>query len=62
MRARLNLAGLLRAVGLEQDAITHFEALLELNPNDNQGVRDLLLGSYLAHNRNRECTGVAETL
>ena len=51
MRARLKLAGLLLAVGLEQDAITHYEGILELNPNDNQGVRDLLLGSYLAHGR-----------
>ena len=31
-------------------AIGHFEALLDLNPNDNQGVGDILLGCYLAGN------------
>ncbi len=30
------------------EAIGHFEAMLELNPNDNQGNRDPLLGCYLA--------------
>ena len=29
----------------------HYEALLELNPNDNQGNRYPLLGCYLAHGR-----------
>ena len=51
MRARVDLANMLRAVGLERDAISHFEALLELNPNDNQGLRYVLLGSYLATSR-----------
>ncbi len=50
-RARLNLAEVLRAVGLEQDAIAHYEGLLEVNPNDNQGLRYVLLGSYLAQDR-----------
>ena len=51
MRARVDLANMLRAVGLEQDAISHYDALLELNPNDNQGLRYVLLGSYLATGR-----------
>jgi tetratricopeptide (TPR) repeat protein len=48
MRAMEQLAGLLRAEGFKLDAIKHFEKILELNPNDNQGVRDPLLGLYLA--------------
>jgi lipopolysaccharide biosynthesis regulator YciM len=48
MRARMDLAQLLLSTGRTQDAIRHFEALLELNPNDNQGVRDILLGCYLS--------------
>lgn len=48
MRARHRLAGVLLGAGRSPEAISHFEALLELNPDDNQGVRDALLGSYLA--------------
>lgn len=47
MRARQQLAELLRGVGCNQDAIAHYAAMLELNPNDNQGVRYPLLGAYL---------------
>ena len=52
MRARLELADLQRSLGHYVQATAHYEALLELNPNDNQGVRDPLLGCYLAtHNK-----------
>ena len=47
MRARQGLAECLLRLGKEQEAIKHYEALLELNPNDNQGIRDMLLGCYL---------------
>jgi hypothetical protein len=47
MRARQQLAEMLRGVGCNQDAIAHFAAMLELNPGDNQGVRYPLLGAYL---------------
>jgi len=47
MRARQQLPDLLLDAGCVTEAISHFEALLELNPNDNQGVRDILLGCYL---------------
>jgi tetratricopeptide (TPR) repeat protein len=50
MRARYDFACLLRTLGATREAIRHFEALLELNPNDNQGVRDDLLGCYLTVN------------
>jgi tetratricopeptide (TPR) repeat protein len=48
MRTRGHLAELLRETGRLSEAIGHFEAMLELNPNDNQGNRDPLLGCYLA--------------
>ncbi len=48
MRARMDLAQLLLETGRTEDAIRHFEALLDLNPNDNQGVRDVLLGCYFS--------------
>ncbi len=48
MRALEQLANLLRAEGFKLDAIKHYEKILALNPNDNQGVRDPLLGLYLA--------------
>jgi len=47
MRARQQLADLLLDTGHVSEAISHFGALLELNPNDNQGVRNVLLGCYL---------------
>lgn len=47
MRAMEQLAGLLRAEGIALDAIAIYETMLDLNPNDNQGVRDPLLGLYL---------------
>ena len=47
MRARQELADRLRDAGRTDEAIGHYEAMLELNPNDNQGIRDLLLACYL---------------
>jgi tetratricopeptide (TPR) repeat protein len=47
MRAMEQLAGLLRGEGISLDAIGVYKRMLELNPNDNQGVRDPLLGLYL---------------
>ena len=48
MRALEQLAGLLRGAGLNVDAVSCYEKILALNPNDNQGVRDPLLGLYLS--------------
>jgi tetratricopeptide (TPR) repeat protein len=47
MRARHQLADMLLEAERFDEAIGHFEAMLELNPNDNQGIRELLLGAYL---------------
>ncbi|MBS0171980.1 MAG: hypothetical protein JSR62_16660 [Nitrospira sp.] len=48
MRARQGLADCLWVLGRKQDSIAHCEALLELNPGDNQGIRYGLLNRYLA--------------
>ncbi len=47
MRARHELAEALRADGRYEEAIAEYEAMLELNPADNQGVRYSLLCCYL---------------
>lgn len=51
MRAREQLAESLRQAGRQEEAIAEWNAMLELNPNDNQGVRDVLLPALLALNR-----------
>jgi tetratricopeptide (TPR) repeat protein len=47
MRARAALAEAFHAGGRTQAAIREFEGLLELNPNDNQGLRYSFLGVLL---------------
>ena len=47
MRARAGLAGALLKLGDTDAAIGHFRAMLTLNPNDNQGIRDVLLACLL---------------
>jgi len=42
MRARQGLAGVLRLVGDQPQAVKHYQDMLRLNPNDNQGIRYLL--------------------
>jgi tetratricopeptide (TPR) repeat protein len=51
MRARAELAEALRAAGRLDEAIREYEVMLELNPNDNQGVRYSLLCCYLTLKR-----------
>jgi tetratricopeptide (TPR) repeat protein len=55
MRARMDLANRLSERS-PRKAIDHFEALLKLNPNDNQGARYMLLATYL---RQRDLKGAA---
>lgn len=50
MRARFGLAQCLWALGRNEDAVTHYEELLRLNPGDNQGVRYLLAACLLEIN------------
>jgi tetratricopeptide (TPR) repeat protein len=51
MRARLGLAQTLAALHRDGEAELHYRALLQLNPNDNQGVRYLLLGGVVRTGR-----------
>lgn len=46
MRARLTLIHTLLTLGRPEEAISHMEDMLRLNPNDNQGIRWLLLEWY----------------
>ena len=47
MRARHGLAMTLLQLGEADAALEHFRAMLKLNPNDNQGIRYLLLAGLL---------------
>jgi tetratricopeptide (TPR) repeat protein len=58
MRARHVLAMALREAGEDEEAIGHYRDMLRLNPNDNQGIRDLLMDALLERGRDDE----AETL
>jgi tetratricopeptide (TPR) repeat protein len=50
MRARAALAKAYQVNGRVQDAIREYEGILELNPNDNQGLRYPFLGLVLEAN------------
>ncbi len=52
MRARLGLAQCLWESGQRTQAVEHYAEMLRLNPNDNQGVRFLLLGALVDLDRN----------
>lgn len=47
MRARLGLAQALWAMGRRREAVSHYREMLRLNPEDNQGVRYLLIDALL---------------
>ncbi len=54
MRARAGLAECLWAVGRREEAVAHFQDLLRLNPNDNQGIRDLLMPRLIELGRDKD--------
>jgi tetratricopeptide (TPR) repeat protein len=54
MRTRQGLALCLWAVGEEEEAIGHYREMLRLNPNDNQGIRDLLATALVEMARDEE--------
>jgi len=63
MRAMEQLAFALLDWGTPEradEAIEIFEEMLELNPNDNQGVRDWLAGCYLARKRYNDAEALFE--
>jgi tetratricopeptide (TPR) repeat protein len=51
MRARLGLAHALWMAARRDEAVTHLQEMLRLNPNDNQGVRYTLAGFLLSLDR-----------
>ena len=54
MRARFGLASALWVRGDRDDAIAHFQDMLKLNPNDNQGIRYVLAARLVAVGRDDE--------
>jgi hypothetical protein len=54
MRARQGLANTLWELGRTEEAMQHFQEMLQLNPNDNQGIRYSLLQLLLTMNRDTE--------
>jgi tetratricopeptide (TPR) repeat protein len=54
MRARAALAGELVTLERIDEAVEHYRALLELNPNDNQGIRQILLPLFLRWHRDAD--------
>jgi tetratricopeptide (TPR) repeat protein len=54
MRARAGLAECLWASGKHDEAIQHYKDMLRLNPNDNQGLRDLLLPRLIEMGKDQE--------
>lgn len=60
MRVKSALAQCLWELGEKENALQHLRELLELNPNDNQGIRYLLLSYLLATNRLEECKKLLE--
>ena len=47
MRAKAGVASCLWELGRRIEALDHYGEMLDLNPNDNQGIRDVLLSSLL---------------
>jgi tetratricopeptide (TPR) repeat protein len=60
MRARLGLAESLWALGEHEECLNHCEALLAMNPSDNQGVRWLLSSFYLELGRDEKLENLLE--
>lgn len=61
MRARHILAMTLWETGARDEAIDHYRDLLRLNPNDNQGVRYLLMDALLALGRDAEAAALLKS-
>jgi tetratricopeptide (TPR) repeat protein len=60
MRAREGLAYCLWSLGDMNSAMSHYKEMLELNPNDNQGMRYLLLEAYLEKGDHRATNKLIE--
>lgn len=60
MRARHGLAQALWKTGRRDEAVSHYQDMLRLNPNDNQGIRYLLLDCLLELGRDGEASRLLE--
>ncbi len=58
MRARLGLGSALRGSGSVEDAAKEFSAMLDLNPNDNQGARYMLMEALLVLGRHDDAAAL----
>lgn len=54
MRARVGFANSLRESGNLEEAVEHYKDILRLNPEDNQGIRDILMPCLIVLNRDKE--------
>jgi len=54
MRARAGLADCLWAAGRREEAVEHYWDMLRLNPNDNQGIRDILMPCLIELGRDED--------
>jgi hypothetical protein len=60
MRAREGLAHALWSAGRRDEAVSHLQDMLRLNPNDNQGLRYSLTGYLLCLDRDEELSGLLD--
>jgi tetratricopeptide (TPR) repeat protein len=58
MRARSGLAELLWDAGEREAAVDHYRELLRLNPGDNQGIRQILVGRLLEIGRDADAASL----
>jgi tetratricopeptide (TPR) repeat protein len=54
MRSRAGLAQSVWEAGQREEAVAHYWDLLRLNPNDNQGIRDLLMPCLIELDRDKD--------
>jgi tetratricopeptide (TPR) repeat protein len=60
MRARAGLAQTLWTLGKKDEAVEHYREMLRLNPNDNQGLRNVLAACLLDLGRDEDTSALLE--
>jgi len=61
LRARMGLAGCLWSDGRCEEAVSHYREMLRLNPDDNQGVRYLLVSALFNLGQHEQLAGLLKT-